>query len=1012
MRLRLLDRVRFAVAFAMVLSLVAVTRDAAAQSTGSVVGQVLSGATMQPLRGAQVSLPGLNMGGLTNDSGRFLILNVPQGARQLRVDMIGFETATREITVPAGGTVTVDLTLNETAVSLEEIVVTGTAAEVRAREVGNAIDAVTSRNIEALPVTNPENIIGGRVPGVTVSQAGGQPGSGGTIRIRGQVTASQTPTPLIYVDGVRVYNEPVSVGGAARVAISPLQDIQAEDIERIEVIKGASATTLYGTEASGGVVQIFTKRGVAGEPIWSAEITTGFVDQAHVGPDSDPTQLYTQCNRNDLFSLSQSSSNLGERVFFTDPTCPSDGSWFQKGAQQQYNLSVRGGTEQAAYYVSGTYNDARGTVATQRSRDGGIRLNLDFAPLDDIKFAGNFSYNRRASRFVEDGNNADGMLLNIGRGTNGNFKGGKGDVCAGVPSDQLCVTNGFLFESNNFATTNRYTASFVTDYTPTESFFHRLAVGFDFLRLDSEELLPFGYLRQPGGFFSTEFQSREKLSLDYTGSYRNDLFGVLGDNVASTFSWGGQLFRDRARASEVTTQDFAGPGEPLLTSGGGTTGVNDSSLGVTNAGFFFQEVLGFNDRFFVTGGVRVDGNSAFGDSFGLEVYPKVSASYVLSDHDFWPTQWFDTFKLRSAFGVSGKAPGAFDQLRTWTPVTGDEGSPGFTPGVLGNTDVGPERTREIEVGFDASFLQGRLGLEATYYNSETSDALVPVQQPPSQGFLNAQVENVGTLSGSGYEFQVSASVLRSEQFEWRVQGNFGFNDTDADDLGGEQIAGDNSSEIREGLPVPAYVGSRVMNPNEFADPIIEDDQFIGDVNPTRIIGINSQFSFGRNLLLDVLVEHQGGHSLLNATGYQNARRGAWQPCFDVQDALVAQSLGDEGPVSAFTAGERARCRMNGLGGHNIDFWIEDASFWKLRSLALTYTLPSEWVQSIASRATVTVSGTNLVTWTDYTGLDPEVEDFFDRSEGGIFDGTTDFGRREYYNIPAPRTFLFSLRLTF
>lgn len=820
--------------------------------------------------------------------------------------------------------------------------------------------------------------------------------------------------PLIYIDGVRVYNQPISVGAASRVATSPLQDIPAEDIERVEVIKGASATTLYGTEASGGVIQIFTKRGVAGPPIWTAEITAGLQSQDHIGPDGDPTQLYTQCNRDDLFSLSQDSENLGEKIFFMDPTCPSNGSWFHNSAQQQYNLSVRGGSPDATYYVSGSYNDQRGTVRTQRNQEGGIRANLDFSPFDDIKLSFNAGYNRRATKFAEDGNNADGMLLNIGRGTNGNFKGGKpGDgTCDNVPDNMLCVTNGFIFDSDNTATTNRYTLGFITQYEPVPGLTHRFATGFDFIRLDSEELLPFGYLRNPEGFFSTNVQSREKLSLDYTGSYRNDLFGLLGDNVVSTFSWGGQLFRDRSRAEFVSTEQFPGPGLPDLTSGGGSTGVTDSKRGVTTAGSFLQEVLGFNDRFFLTGGVRFDGSSAFGDDFGIEVYPKVSGSYIVSDHDFWPRRWFDTFKLRGAFGISGRPPGAFDKFRTFTPATAEEGAPGFTPGALGNQDVKAERTREIEVGFDASLFQGRFGLETTYYDTETTDALVPVTSPPSQGFLTTQVENIGQLSGNGWEFQVTAVPIRIEDFEWRVRTNLSFNDTNADDTDGQQIAGDNRAEIREGLPVPAYFGSSVVNAGEFAEPIIEDDQFIDEVNPTKLVGINSSFTFGENLLLDVLFEHQGGHSLVNATGHQNSRRGAWQPCFDVQEALVAQSKGDESLIQQFTAGERARCRMNALGGHNRDFWVEEADFWKLRSIALSYTLPSSLVRSLASRATVTLSGTNLFTWTDYTGLDPEVEDFRDRAEGGIFDGATDFGRREYYTIPPARTFLLSLRLTF
>jgi hypothetical protein len=385
----------------------------------------------------------------------------------------------------------------------------------------------------------------------------------------------------------------------------------------------------------------------------------------------------------------------------------------------------------------------------------------------------------------------------------------------------------------------------------------------------------------------------------------------------------------------------------------------------------------------------------------------------VSDSEFWPTDWFDTFKLRGAIGESGKAPGAFDKLRTWSPVTGDEGTAGFTPNDIGNSEVGPERTREIEVGFDASFLQGRFGLEATYYNTKTTDALVPVAYPPSLGFLASRVENVGEIQGSGAEFQLSATLLQTEGFEWRARANFGFNQNEAVDLAGQELDADNLAGIREGDPVPSYYGAKVTNPSDFADPDIDSDAFIGAVNPTRIIGLNSTFSIGQSLTVDALFEHQGGHYLPQYTGYQNGRRGVWYPCYGIQEKIFANRRGgDANALNDVTALDRAKCATNAYGGHDSAFWIEKADFWKWRSLAVTYQIPSNLVSSFASRASVTMAGTNLMIWTDYSGLDPEVEDFRDRSEGGIYDGATDYGRREYYNLPAPRSFLLSFRVTF
>ena len=211
----------------------------------------------------------------------------------------------------------------------------------------------------------------------------------------------------------------------------------------------------------------------------------------------------------------------------------------------------------------------------------------------------------------------------------------------------------------------------------------------------------------------------------------------------------------------------------------------------------------------------------------------------------------------------------------------------------------------------------------------------------------------------------------------------------------------------------SYYAPKVMNPDEFAAPIVEAGQFIGPTNPTEVFGLNTSLRLGNSINIDALFEHQGGHYLPQYTGYQNARRGAWFPCYDIQEKIIAvKKATDLKALDDVTALDRARCATNLYGGHDSGFWVEKADFWKLRSLALTYDLPASLVSSFGSRASVTVAGTNLVKWTDYSGVDPEVEDFSDRAEGGIYDGSSDYGRREYYTIPAPRTFLLSFRVTF
>lgn len=1008
-----------------VLAAAAAPAPAPAQEAGRIMGVVQAAETQRPLSGAQVFIQGTRMGALTNTQGRYLILNVPPGTHEVRVTIIGYSAGSRTVVVGAGETATADFSIGETAVSLEGIVVTGTAAEVRAREVGNALDAVTSREIENLPVTNAENILGGRIPGLTVLQGNGQPGAGSTVRIRGQTTVSSTTDPLIYVDGIRIFHETVGTQGGARVGLSPLQDIAAEDIERIEVIKGASAATLYGTEAAGGVIQIFTKRGFSGAPIWSAEVTQGFNNQPPFNIGGDPWDLFTKCD-GEMYGISMTSATYGQEVKFRDASCPESGRWFKNGPVQRYNLSVRGGSGGIGYYVSANYNNEEGTLPTQAARLGGLRANLDFSPRDDVKIQLNSSLAMRDLSFVEDGNSLRGFLLNVGRGYSGNYQGRASDErCDALPADVRCFTNEFIWiDAHNKTRMDRFTTGLLIQHETSESLTNRLNIGWDFDQINNRRRQDWGAVLTPLGNYDNSITYHTKLSLDYAGSWVKP----VGDELNSTFSWGGQIFRDQHRRTGVFTADFAGPGLPTLSSGSRWGTPVDNPYTQTNAGLFLQEMVGYKDLLFLTLGLRVDGNSAFGDNFGLQKYPKASLAYVISDHAFWPTDWFETMKLRGAFGLSGKAPGAFDKLRTWSPVS-DDGAPGFTPRDVGNADVGPERTREFEVGFDASLWQGLMGVEATYYKATTTDALVGVSLPGSEGGWGTRTENVGELMAEGLEFQLSAALYRSDFIEWRGRANLAFSRSEAVDLNCQDIDGvrtcqnigvGNLARIVVGHTVPTYWGYQILNPDAYAAPIRSDSLLpVGPVMPTRLLGFNTSVQIGRSVTVDALLEHQGGHYLPNYTGYQDARRGVWYNCYEIQKVMATvRQTGNQGLLDPYTALERGRCATNITGagssvnqtGHDSNYWIDKADFWKLRSVSVSWQLPEAWVSSFADRATLSLAGRNLLKWTDFEGTDPEIEDYSDRAGQGS--GAGAYGRREYYNLPPSRSFLASVRVTF
>ncbi|MHC4611646.1 MAG: TonB-dependent receptor domain-containing protein, partial [Planctomycetota bacterium] len=442
------------------------------------------------------------------------------------------------------------------------------------------------------------------------------------------------------------------------------------------------------------------------------------------------------------------------------------------------------------------------------------------------------------------------------------------------------------------------------------------------------------------------------------------------------------------------------------------------------------------DRLFLTGGLRFDGFSTFGEDYGMAMYPKISVAYNVSEESFWP-DWWDGMKLRGAWGESGRAPGAFDALKTWDPVSGDEGRPGVTPATLGNPDLGPERSRELEFGFEAAMFNGRVGFEFTRYQQTTIDALIPVQQIPSLGFIGSQLQNVGELKNSGIESQLNLAVLRGGQVEWDVGLRYGTNHSEVVDLGeiqdiyvgwrqrirpcsnpdGTPSAEAIAQEAYRGAgnyncPIPGYWHNVVVNdsataanPNGFTpagtEPIMEE-QYLGPSYPTDLLGVSFTVRVGRWLTLDAVGEGQFGHFLSSGVAYQNARRGVWPLCRDIQTRWdEADAAGGTAAArAALNAYEKAKC-IRGYTSYGM--WIQSADFFKLRALSLQFRLPSRLIPGTRS-ATLQIQARNLFRITSFQGLDPEASE-----EGGTQEVLL---RQEYYNLPPYRSFIAGLRLEF
>lgn len=939
----------------------------AAQQTGTVTGVIRDAVSQEPIANVQVSVEGTGLGVLSQNTGRYLLLNVPAGQQTIRATIIGYGEATQTVNVPAGESVSADFQLRTEAISLEGVVVTGTAGQARRREVGNAISQVSSRDIEVSAVTDIGDILQGRTTGIQVNDYSGQVGTASQIRLRGNNSLTQGNDPLIYLDGVRIEVNELSPDDEQGAEAGLFDMINPNDIERVEVVKGPAATTLYGTEAAGGVIQIFTKRGSAGAPVWTLSVDQGFSNMGHIGGSLNPESINpTGLNLNDCSH---------------EPGCPEGGSWFRNGYLQRYDLSVRGGNEDATYFVSGRWGEQQGVIDPQGAEDYSIRANVSFQPFDGLDIRLNNAYSNRGITWIPDGNNAGGLLLNILRGDAGYTPGN---------DDSVILKNELLQDIQNVQVGASVT------WAPNANFSHRLNAGMDYTASDYTDFKPWGEaFDAPEGDREVDENFDRNLTLDYAGSYEFD----PSSSVTSRTSFGGQLYEEYSWGVNGFDNTFAGPGDALV--GDGTIqSVGEGRQTVRSGGFFFEEMIGFQDKLFLTGGVRWDGFSTFGEGFGLAAYPKLAASYTISDESFWPSDVVETMKLRAAWGESGKAPGAFDAELVYEAGVADEQEPAVYLDNLGNPDLGPERSSEIEWGFDASAFGGRIFLEFTSYDQTTTDALIGVEAAPSLGTNINVLRNLGEVKNWGTETTLNVIPVRGDDIEWSVGVGYSTNDSEITDLGPLEDLG---STRQLGEPLWIEYNDWVQNPDAVGELPVLEDEVIGPLFPTSTVNLSTRLTLWRSLTLDVLGEGQYGHVRESGPAYQNMRRTprsnpssnpAWPYCVPIIEEWNANGQ----QPGNLTALEIAQCIQE---YSDSGVWTDRADFFKLRSASLSYRLPEGTIPGTQS-ATLSLRGKNLFTLTDYVGLDPEAND------NGFGDQTP----REYYTLPPPRTFIFNVRVTF
>ncbi len=995
-----------------------------AQNT--ITGTVVDGITQRPLTGAQVLIDGTELGSLTDNRGRFLILNAPAGAVTLRVVMIGYREAT--LTASADRPVTIEL--QETAISLDEIIVTGTVGEQQARSIGNAIGRIDASVLqEQAPVAEVQDLLSATVPGVRIMNTGGAIGEGGIMRIRGVASLTLAATPIVVVDGVRVNGDDgdpallCGIGADCGDSSSRINDFDPDEIESIEVIKGPAAATLYGTEASNGVIQIITKRGARGAPRVNARIRQGASWMPNPVKLIPPT--YYKSATGEIVEVNVLRNDLEDTYGLLD----GGRNWFRTGHNQSYGADVSGGTEAVTYFVSGEFDRREGPVPYNWQNAIRGRANLTYAPNETLRF--DFSLGANRSK-LESASAQQPLMTAViwscpapgcepGSGTPQALDGPSRGYIAYLPE-------AYEDEIEGIVDVDRTTYSLQSRWEPREWLAHKFVLGGDFgTRTNTELYLATGNL---GNFFNTgrKTVANERTSF-VTADYQVSSNWSPWESLTLNTGGGLQYYTKKTEILWARGEEF--PVKSLETiPSGSTRSADEEYLENKTFGVFLQEQIGWQDKLFLTGAVRGDDNSAFGENFDFVVYPKLSGSYVISDEEFFSDNigFVQQLKLRAAWGKAGKQPDVFDALRTYEPAVGPGGAATVTPENIGNADLKPEVGTEVEVGFDASVLDDRVALEFTWYDQTTQDAIVSVPALPSNGFPGVQFQNIGEVRNSGIEAGIDANVFSSDRLSLNIGATFSTTKNEITDLGGQPaiIQWTSGGQYHvEGQPLAGIYHKRVVSAS------LEDGSATnvmcegGDILPS---GETQSLSLGGGAPVPCADAPNvyWGQPIPNKEGsaYATVSIGPDFQLYGLVDYVGGRTLisGDIAAQHRFFINSRAILERTdpvllgyeSPGGSGL--WqsgIISGDFAKLRTVSASYTLPGSLSDRInASRVTINVAVNNL--WTIWVGqaesfgvkqMDPEVSNQI----GGSTEGLTAYNQEGW---PQLKTLTTTFRITF
>jgi len=966
--------IRHAGAWFILLALLSGPTLAVAQTTVS--GTVIDAGDESPLPGVNVRVQNTQIGTLTDPDGQFTI-DLPEDQRTLVFSFVGF--ATQEVTVAEGET-EIEVVMEPDVVGLDEVVVTGLASSVSRQNLANSVETVSSEDLAGRTGTETlDGALSGKVAGAEISSYSGAPGGGMSVKLRGVSTINGNSQPLYIIDGVILNNSAISsnvnavteaAAGGSRTSqdnpVNRIADLNPQDIESIEILKGPSAAAIYGGRAANGVVIISTKSG-------SSDAT-----RVNFSQNVGATTIRKSLGMRD-FTAETAEAAFGEegRERFLEAQSEDQFIDYEEelfgntGLLSTTSLSISGGNESTRFFISGLLQDDEGIVERTGYRKQSARVNLEHDLSDRFTLSGTANYVNANTRRGLTGNDNSGTTFGVALTATPNFIDLRQNEDGTYPDHPFNASNPLqtrdLFTNREIV--NRTIASAQIEYnalnTEQQSLRFIGQAGADFFSLEQEALFPnaLQFERtspQPGTSILGETNSLNtnvrllgvhSLTLsesDITFTTQAGVTGVRIDQATSNFVARGLI-----------------PGQQNLDQG--TTISPTQTREIQNdRSFFAQEEINYTNQVIATVGVRGDRSTLNGDVNTFYLYPKASVALNIHNFGFWSLDTINQFKLRTAFGQTGNNAAFGTKFTSFEPS-----AIGGSLGTLinlerGFPDIEPERQTEIEAGFDLGLWENRTNLAFTVYRKEITDQLLRREVPASTGF-RLETLNGGTLVNRGLETTLSLVPLENDRITWNSRTSFWANDAEVTSLpvpafralGGGFGATLGEIRIEEGKSPTQIVGIDDRDGDGESDGVFQ----LGDVAPDFQMSFSNDFTFYENLTLSVLAHWKKGGDNINLS----------ELLFDLSQ--TSPDFDDDDNGNGVPDGAE---RVGNVGVSAAQF-VQDASYFRIREIGLFYDLPDSFLNRAFSGALRNVrigaSARNWFTITPYKSYDPEVNNF-------------------------------------